>query len=186
MNEKHIKALIEAVKTDIAKIAAETAAKTTIAELEKQKRLKIKSRHDKRLRNTRLLLKHYNYFRDHANNSVYKYSQLKALEMLDELEDCRSDIYIQSIKQSAAKTSIIVSHINFMLDIYQVYCDRSGETEQRKLRVLKSFYLDKTNRYDVMQRENISERTYFRDIDDGIDTLSAMIFGIDAIHEMTE
>jgi len=37
-----------------------------------------------------------------------------------------------------------------------------------------------------MQSEHISERTYFRDIDDAVNTLGALLFGIGAVHEMTE
>lgn len=156
-------------------------------EYDSRQRIKnIKSRHDKRLRNTRLLLKHYNYFRNHAEESIYKSNQLNAVEVLDEIDDCRSDVYIQSIKKSAAKTAIIISHINAMLEIYQAFCDKTGPSEQRKFRVLKSFYFDQIKRFDVMEMEHISESTYFRDIDDAVNTLSALIFGIDAVHEMTE
>ena len=131
-------------------------------------------------------MKHYNYFRNHADESIYKSSQLDAVEVMDEIDDCRSDVYIQSIKKSAAKTAIVISHINNMLEIYQAYCDKTGPSEQRKFRVLKSFYFDQVERSEVMLIEHISERTYFRDIDDAVNTLSALIFGIDAVHEMTE
>jgi len=153
---------------------------------EKQRVKNKKSRHNLRLRNTRLLLKHYNYFLDHVDESIYKSSQLNAIDVLDEIDDCRADIYIQSIKKSAAKTAIIIAHINNMLELYQVYCDKVGVGEQRKIRVLKSFYFLKTKRSDVMKSESISESTYFRDIEDAVNTLSALIFGIDAINEMTE
>ena len=153
---------------------------------QKQRIKNIKSRHDKRLRNTRLLLKHYNYFRNQIDEAIYKSSQLNAVDVRDEIDDCRSDVYIQSIKKSAAKTAIVIHHINNMLEIYQSYCDKTGTSEQRKFRVLKSFYFDQTKRFDVMQIEHISESTYFRDVDDAVNTLSALIFGIDAVHEMTE
>lgn len=169
-------------KAEIIRIAVEASK-----EYDQKQRIKnLKSRHDKRLRNTRLLLKHYNYFRSHVDNSIYQSSQLKAVDVLDEIDDCRSDVYIQSIKKSAAKTFIILSHINAMLELYQAYCDKAGQSEQRKSRVLKSLYFDQVKRSDVLRIENISESTYFRDIDDALNTLSALIFGIDAVHEMTE
>jgi hypothetical protein len=169
-------------KAEIIKIAVEASK-----EYDQKQRVKnIKSRHDKRLRNTRLLLKHYNYFHCHADESIYKSSQLNAIDVLDEIDDCRSDVYIQSIKKSAIKTNIILSHINAMVELYRAYCDRVGASEQRKFRVLKSFYFDQAIRLDIMRKEHISESTFFRDIDDAINTLSALIFGIDAVHEMTE
>jgi len=152
----------------------------------KQRVKNIKVRHDKRLRNTRLLLKHYNYFRNHADESIYKSSQLDAVEVLDEIEDDISEVYIQSIKKSSDKTCVILSHIKSMIDLYELYCVKAGTSEQRKLRVLKAFYFDSMKMCDIAINENIAERTCFRDLDDAINKMSALIFGIDAVHEMSE
>lgn len=169
-------------ESEIIKLAVE-ASKDYDA---KQRIKNIRVRHDKRLRNTRLLLKHYNYFRNHADESVYKSSQLDAVEVLDEIEDDKSEIYIQSIKKSSDKTCVILSHIKAMLDLYELYCIKAGVSEQRKLRVLKSFYFDSMKMYEIAINENIAERTCFRDLDDAINKMSALIFGIDAVHEMSE
>lgn len=154
---------------------------------EQKQRLKnIKSRHDKRLRNTRLLLKHYSYFRNHADEAIYKSSQLNAVDILDEIDDCRSDVYIQSIKKSATKTAIVISHINNMLEIYESFALKKGDSELRKLRVLRAFYFEQMRMSDIAINENVVERTCTRDLCDAVNTLSALIFGIDSVHEMIE
>ena len=58
-------------KAEIIKLAVEASKAYDAKQRIKDK----KARHDKRLRNTRLLLKHYNYFRNHADESIYKSSQ---------------------------------------------------------------------------------------------------------------
>lgn len=169
-------------KAEIIKLAVEASKAYDAKQRIKDK----KARHDKRLRNTRLLLKHYNYFRNHADESIYKSSQLDAVEILDEIEDDKSEVYIQSIKKSSDKTIVILSHIKAMLDLYELYCLRAGASEQRKLRVLKAFYFDSMKMYDIAINEDVAERTCFRDLDDAVNKMSALIFGIDAVHEMSE
>ena len=73
-----------------------------------------------------------------------------------------------------------------MLDLYELYCLRAGASEQRKSRVLKAFYFDSMKMYDIAINEDVAERTCFRDLDDAVNKMSALIFGIDAVHEMSE
>ena len=169
-------------KADVIKITVET-----VKEYEAEQRLKNKkSRLDWRLRNTRLLLKHYNYFRNHVDESIYCSKQLSTIDALEDIEDYSANINIQSIKKSAQKTFVILSHINAMLDLYEIYCFKTGASEQRKLRVLKAYYFDQMRMVDIAINENVAERTCTRDLFDAINKLSALIFGIDSVHEMVE
>jgi len=69
-----------------------------------------------------------------------------------------------------------------MLDLYDRYCLKAEASEQRKLRVLKSFYFDSMRMCDIAINENVVERTCFRDLDDAVNKMSALIFAIDAVH----
>lgn len=169
-------------KAEIIKLAVEACKDYEQKQLIKN----IKSRHDWKLRNTRLLLNHYNYFKDHIDESIYNSDQMKTIDVIAEIESCNTHINIQSIKKSAQKTFVIMSHIDSMLDLYKSWCDRSGETEQRRLRVLKMFFFDKIKVPDILQGEFISERTFYRDIDEAVNKLSALIFGIEAVNQMAE
>lgn len=167
---------------EIIKLTVETVRKH-----DQQQRVKsIKSRHEWKLRNTRLLLNHYNYFKEHIDESIYCSDQIKTIDLLAEMESTNTNINIQSIKKSAQKTFVIMSHIDSMIDLYRSWCDRAGETEQRRLRVLKMFFFDKIKVPEILQAEFISERTFYRDIDESVNKLSALIFGIEAVNEMAE
>jgi len=169
-------------KAEIIRIAIEASK-----EYDQKQRVKnIKSRHDRRLRNTRLLLKHYNYFRDHVDNAIYSINQISAIDALDEIDGMNSDMYIKSIKKSASLTHVIMSHVKNMIDLYEVYALRKGESELRKLRVLKACYLSELSISNILLNESISESTYLRDRESAINTLSSMIFGIESIAEITD
>jgi hypothetical protein len=55
----------------IVKLAAEAAVNAAMNYLAQQNQKEKKSRHDKRLRNTKLLLKHYPLLNEHCKESVF-------------------------------------------------------------------------------------------------------------------
>jgi len=149
-----------------------------------------KSRHDKRLRNTKLLLDNYSLLQDHCANAVYDKNQIieagNVLDVLDSFENCDKDMYIESIKKSTIRTRIILSHIDEMLELYKVYCEKSKrEEDNRRYRVLRAYYFDECNIQDIVNAEKIDERTYYRDMKDAREKLSALIFGIDGLHNVS-
>nr|WP_092074962.1 DUF1492 domain-containing protein [Dendrosporobacter quercicolus]NSL49590.1 DUF1492 domain-containing protein [Dendrosporobacter quercicolus DSM 1736]SDN23957.1 hypothetical protein SAMN04488502_11546 [Dendrosporobacter quercicolus] len=143
-----------------------------------------KSKHDKRLRNTKLLLDNFQALQEHCKNAIYdiKMAKENAIDILDELLDKEDDVYIESIKRSVTRTSIIVSHVNAMLDIYEIYCQKARKADERRgHRVLKATYFEDISIEEIMKKENISQKTYYRDVNRASDRLSALIFGIDGI-----
>jgi len=158
-------------------------AKATLEYNDKLKVKAVKSRHDRRLRNTKLLLKHYNHLKDHIDKAIYCGA---AIDVLDEIDDIDEFIYINSIKNSIKRTNIIMSHIRAMLEIYQIYCEKNGDIEERRNRVLREYYFNNKKLGDIAIAENVDERTCLRDLRAAEDRLSALIFGIDSIREMSE
>lgn len=178
-------------KEQIVKIAAEAAVAATLDTLDKERKKQIKSRQDSRLRNTRLLLKNYTLLKDHCESSISRFSQAlaseNAIDILDDLENCSRDIYIESIKQSVARTYTIVTHITKMIALYKAYCETSGkEEDQRRYRLLKLMYLNeaKMSVTEACESENIDDSTYYRDSRESFKMLSALIFGIDGLSDM--
>jgi predicted DNA-binding protein YlxM (UPF0122 family) len=143
----------------------------------------IKSRHDRRLRNTKLLLKHYNQFKDHIDHAIYAG---KAIDFLDEIDNLDKFIRINSIKESISRTHIIMSHIKGMLDLYQTYCEKNGDLEKRKIRTLKYYYFENMKTADIAEIEHVDERTCRRDLRLAEERMSALIFGIDIVREMSK
>ena len=154
---------------------------------EEKKQLK-KGRYDRRLRNTRLLLKNYRSFRNYAKNAVYKASQLKenAVDILDGLDEYSFDdsLYIESIKKSQQRTLIILKHIDEMLRYYRIDCEQSGKDEElRRYRIIVAYYINEQRKSaeQIAEDEHIERRTLYKDINMALKPLSALIFGIDSM-----
>lgn len=158
-------------------------AKATLEYHDKFKAKKVKARSDRRLRNTRLLLKHYNHFKDHVDKAIYK---CNVIDFLDDIEDIDEILYISSIKSSVSRTNTILSHVKMMLELYQIYCDKNGDIEVRRNLVLRSYYFENMKLADIATIVGVDERTCLRDLRAAEEKLSALIFGIDSMHEMSE
>jgi len=154
---------------------------------EEKKQLK-KGRYDRRLRNTRLLLKNYRSFSNYAKNAVYKASQLKenAVDILDGLDEYSFDdsLYIESIKKSQQRTLIILNHIDEMLRYYRIDCEQSGKDEElRRYRIITAYYINEQRKSaeQIAEDEHIERRTLYKDINIALKPIAALIFGIDSM-----
>ena len=171
----------------IVRLAAQAGAKAAIETLEKERSKERKSRYDRRLRNTKLLLRNYRMFKEHCEAAVFDASQLdeNAIDILDLMwGKGDGDLVVESIKKSAQRTVIIMRHIDGMLDLYAAYCDRSGKPEDtRRLRVINALYIEAEPLTvpQVAAWEQIDERTVYKDVDAATEKLSALIFGIDGL-----
>lgn len=169
------------------RLAAEAGAKAALETIEKEKQKEQKSRHDRRLRNTKLLLRNFRMFKEHCAHAVFDASQLdeNAIDILDLMWGrSGNDNIVESIKRSAQRTQIIVKHITDMLELYEIYCIRSGKAEDaRRYRVLEAMYIsdERMTVPQIAAAETIDERTVYKDIDAAAEKLSALIFGIDGL-----
>lgn len=182
-------------KDQIIKISAEAAVEATLRTLNNDRIKQVKERADKRFNNTKLLLKHYTMFKEHCANSIGRLHQLtsddwdSAINILETLETQSPDIYIESIRRSVARTYVIVQHIDIMIKIYQVLCEKSDRPEDmRRYRIIKGLYIDseKKNMDEIAEVENIDKRTCYRDINDACRKLSTLIFGVDGLYTMSQ
>lgn len=176
-------------KDDIVRLAAETGAKTALETMEKERRRERRTRSDRRLRNTKLLLRNYRMFKAHAAHAVYEVSQVdeSAYDILD-LMNGRNDSgdFVSSIKSSVARTVTIVEHVEIMLQLYQSFCYHSANPEEeRRFRVIKALYIDDDtcSIEELAKRENVANRTIYRDITAASKRIAALIFGIDGIRK---
>lgn len=181
---------METAITEAARVGAEIGAQASVKAVERERKKFRDARSDRRFRNTKYLLRNYNMLAKHCSNAVYdRATDLThhegiedILELLDEMLD--EGIQVESIMKSAARTQIIMDHVNRMLGIYKVYCTESQKPEeQRHYRVIEALYLvpKPITAEAVAAREKIDKRTVYKDIDAACATLSALIFGIDGI-----
>lgn len=160
-------------------LIARMAAEKTI----KKHSEKLTEKRNRWLRNTKKLMEKYNILREHSEKSV--------LEILDtDLKECltgivtdeeRTELTISSIERSKLRTYIITEHISKMMDILlNIYRQKQ---QLRKYRVLRMRYIEEKDYIQIAKKENVDERTVYRDLNDALDDLSVLLFGIDGMFE---
>jgi hypothetical protein len=169
--------------------AAAVGAKEALKIYEKERKKEFSKRADRRLRNTKLLLRNYHMLKEHAENSVFGRTQMEesALDILESMMSIYdNEVIIDSIKRSATRTAVIVSHIETMFGFYEVYCDKSPkrEIEVRRYETLWDMYMaeETLTVQEIAKKRNISKDTVYSDLKIATDSLSALIFGVDGLY----
>lgn len=172
---------------EMQKEAAAIGAKAAMDKLEQErKNMQIKAV-DRRLHNTKLLLKNYRMLKENSENSIYGRTQMEesAADILCSMMNLYDDeVIVDSIKRSATRTAIIVSHIDTMLDIYEAYCGKSGnDLDKRRYEIVNDMYIAETTVTvkEIAKRWNMSKENVYSDLKIAIERLSALIFGVDGL-----
>ena len=182
--------LITLSKEDLQELmekAAVAGAKAGIDRYEAELKDRQKKYRDKRYHNTKLLLRNYRMLQINAENSVFGRSQMEesAADILDNMMNMYNDeVIVESIKTSATRTAIIVSHVKTMIRMYQICCEQSGnEIDKRRYDIIYGLYISdpKITRKELMNKWNISSDTTYTDEKIAIERLSALIFGVDGL-----
>lgn len=169
-------------------LVAKAAAEEAIAQYEKAKENEKKMRHKRKLHNTRLILKNYHLLKIHNDSSIAELADIVDDEAFDLISAMLNkpdaeEIKINSIKQSVARTRIILDHIDTMLNAYMKRCMKSNrEMERRRWDVIYFLYLDDERSMSIEEiatEMKLDARTIYRDLDMALDDLSSLLFGID-------
>ena len=168
--------------------AAAIGAKEALKIFEQERKKEQGKRSNRRLRNTKLLLRNYHMLKEHSENSVFGRTQMEE-SAIDILESMMSfydnEVIIESIKRSATRTAIIVSHIEVMFGLYRSYCEHtsSRDIDLRRYEVAWDMYMaDKTlSAKEIAEKQHISTRNVYEDIRVATERLSALIFGVDGL-----
>lgn len=169
--------------------AASIGAKEALKVFEEERKKECKSRADRRLRNTKLLLRNYHMLKDHAEKSVFGRTQMEesALDILESMMSIYdSEVIIESIKRSATRTAVIVSHIETMLGLYEAYCDKSQsrEIDRRRYETLWDMYMAARTMSpkEIAEKQHVSRDTVYADLRMATEKLTALIFGVDGLN----
>jgi hypothetical protein len=160
----------------------EVITKTVIEVYENQKKSAEKTKHDRRLRNIKLLLRNYRSFKLHGEDLKIELKDLDNLLQIDSLET--DEFAIESIRRSKERTLAMVKFIDKMVSVYKVLCEKTGkEDDQRIYQSIYQLYIseERLSANDIATRHNTDTRTVYRDVDKACKTLSALIFGVDSI-----
>jgi hypothetical protein len=167
-------------------------ANFVIERLREEETSRAKERYDSKLANVKMLLRNYRSLSDYAQNAIYDAAQVdEETEFYDILElmgaDRRTGLKIESIRESAVRTRLIIDHVDNMLDLYKLHCERSPKDEdRRRYRTVYAMYISPEVRTaeQISEDEFVGRSTVYRDIDDATEQLTAMIFGIDGLYLM--
>ncbi len=172
---------------DIYEKAAAIGAKEALKKFEQERKKEFEKKADRRLRNTKLLLRNYHMLKEHAENSVFGRTQMKesALDILESMMSMYdNEVIIESIKRSATRTAVIVSHIETMFGLYAVYCEKSTkEIDRRRYDVVWNMYIAENvlSAKEIGKKMHMSTDSVYDDLRVAIERLTALIFGIDGL-----
>ena len=163
-----------------------------LKEYDLKQKNKMKIKYDKRLRNTRLLLKNYRSFVEHCNNAKYSVENpIKkeisknnlTVQLFDDLYNLQDDAFVvSSILKSKEKTKIILDHINMCLEFFEQKAIKTNNQEMiRRYNVIDNLYIKEKPMSFEQIAEQISTKTVNRDKNKAIQELSVLIFGIDGL-----
>lgn len=188
IDNKSLVALTHGQLKEIYENAAAIGAKEALKMFEQERKKEQGKRANRRLRNTKLLLRNYHMLKEHAENSVFGRTQMEesAIDILESMMSMYdNEVIIESIKRSATRTAVIVSHIETMFGLYEAYCGNAvnKEIEMRRYEVVWDMYMaDNTlSAKEIAEKQNISTRNVYGDIKVAIERLSALIFGVDGL-----
>lgn len=177
-------ALTKAELEDMIREAALVAAKTAADTFDRAHRKEEKEKIDRRLHNTKLLLRNYHSMKENCENSVYEKTTENVDDMIEEIMGMKDEkVIIDSIRRSASRTMLMIEHIDKMLDVFRIYCSKYGEKEKRQYKVIKAMYISKQNVTvaDLAKKFNVSKVTIYDDIKVAEERLSTLFFGIDGM-----
>lgn len=172
---------------------AEVGAKAAVKAVERECRAYRKKQYDWKYQNTKLLLRNYRRLNAYYDNAIFSIED--AAEADVSFEDIMrsmgrpadEEIFVESIQKNYLATRIIMTHVNKMLECYEVMCERSNrQDDKRHWRVLEGLYLSEnyTTAEQIAKQEHIDKRTVYKDIDVCAADLTALFFGVGGIERL--
>lgn len=172
---------------------AEVGAKAAVKAVERERRAYRKKQYDWKYQNTKLLLRNYRRLNAYYENAIFSIED--AEEADESFEDIMrnmgrpadEEIFVESIQKNYLATRIIMTHVNKMLDCYEIMCERSNrQDDKRHWRVLEGLYLSEnyTTAEQIAKQEHIDKRTVYKDIDVCAADLTTLFFGVGGIERL--
>lgn len=172
---------------------ADVGAKAAVKAVERERKAYRKKQYDWKYQNTKLLLRNYRRLNAYYQNAIFSIED--AEEADESFEDIMrsmgrpadEEIFVESIQKNYLATRIIMTHVNKMLECYEVMCERSNrQDDKRHWRVLEGLYLSEnyTTAEQIAKQEHIDKRTVYKDIDVCAADLTALFFGVGGIERL--
>lgn len=186
--KKAVEKLIKTSTHELIRIGTEIGTQTALETLKNERHERFKRRYDRRLRNTKLLLREYRNLKTFSENAIYKKSKgSSAIDILEELDSYdNEELFVESIQKSKERTAIILDHIDNMLEIYEIKSSKSRkDSDYRKYKAIYYVYIspeDDAKTVDETAKSLfVTPACIYNDIDDAARFLTSLIFGVDGL-----
>lgn len=162
---------------DIKDLEPETAATITRIIIKEQQKLE-KKEHDRRLRNTMMLLINYRRLKLHIQ------TEPGDDELTMEYEE-KNGVVIRfdEISKYHAKSRALIKYLDKILKVYKVECEEGSDADYRKYQVINKLYLT-PHKYRLIDLQPIYDKdtsTLNKDKLKAIEDISVMLYGVEAL-----
>lgn len=137
---------------------------------------------DKRLHNTRLLMKNYVRLKEHiekVSGDIASDMDIEYFEYEGDIVDIGDKIFIKSMLRTKMRTAKMLSYIDESLLI--ISNDMEAKGELHKYRAFEMHFIDKLTNEEIMDILNCGKNSPKRWSDEVIGQLNILLWGIDAI-----
>lgn len=145
---------------------------------EKTKKQAEKKEKDKRLRNTKLLLRNYHSFRqyaeEHEDDDFTEETPVRELIL-------NSQDIVASIRMTTKRTIIMIRHLDNALKALQFICiqeEKNDKATSRHYEVLHKRFIEQRAIEEIASEYAVNERTVYKLIDSACERLSLLLFGV--------
>ena len=153
------------------------------AVLKQQRKIEKEAEHpdkDWRLRNTKLLLRHYRWLSLHCEELV---------EDLDEYGEILfepGELNLKALMKYKAKTKKMMDYFDTTWGSYYQHCKNRGAMAQRRVDVLYRLYIanPEMKKVELAEKYGVDESTIRRDESKAARELSIFLFGIDSLNDL--
>lgn len=163
---------------DLSEKQMENIAAAVLEVYRKQAETEKKQEQDRRLRNTKLLLKNYQTFKKYAETAVghEEPEEVDIRELILNGEDL-----VRSIRQTTSRTLIMIKHMDKAMDALKYICEQE-EKEQlptgKHYEILKMRFIEGRAISEIADEYHLNVRSVYKAIDAGAERLSVMLFGV--------
>ena len=140
---------------------------------------------DKRLFNTRLLLRNYMDLKESVRNAVYERKlEPMGYEELENLMQGRDEtVILESIMRSTSRTLGLMERVDVSLAAFKAACESGNDIDKRRYDIIQSMYLVKKgmNQGELAVKYGVSQAQISMDLKAAVNKLSVLIFQMEGI-----
>lgn len=165
---------------ELTKHQLEIIAEAVLKQQKKQEKQQELPSKDWRLRNTKLLLRHYRWLEAHCDEIV------EDLEGYEDVIFDPEELNLKALMKYKAKTQRMMSYFDATWNSFYMHCKNRDAMARRRADVLYKLYISNANfkKVEIAEIYGVDESTIRRDESKATKELSIFLFGIDSLNDL--